>query len=430
MGDTTPLPEGWTAQVDPKTNHTYYISVVTGKSQWERPVQPAAAQACYPPWEPKLDPTTSRTYFYNTKTGESLWELPPQPATDSAQKAAATPVAAAAASSSTQGQATSTPTASPAAVTPSATPAAAASATATATQASTTPSPTATKGTTEAPLPPGWEERFDNATNHKYYVNVEKNITQWERPAATTQTPAANQASPAATAGATPAGTAESSSDEEEDPPLVIFRPELVPKKGAPKKKDKNAEPEDTTSATIHKLVVIGAGAVGKSALVVRFIKGDFIAEYDPTIEDSYRRQFSVDDRQCHLDILDTAGQEEYSALRDNYMRTGQGFLVVFAVNSRGSFAEIPGFVKHIHEVKDLDEVPLVVVGSKCDLRADVPQRVINDFCTKNQAPFIPCSAKSNTNVETVFSEVVKECRRICPTKANPNDSHKKCLIL
>jgi len=182
-------------------------------------------------------------------------------------------------------------------------------------------------------------------------------------------------------------------------------------------------------SSTQHKLVVIGAGAVGKSALVVRFIKGDFIAEYDPTIEDSYRRQFMVDERPCHLDILDTAGQEEYSALRDNYMRTGQGFLVVFAVNSRGSFAEIPGFVKHIHEVKDLDEVPLVVIGSKCDLRPDVPQRVINDFCTKNQTPFIPCSAKANINVETVFIEVVKECRRLAPAKAGP-DGHKKCLIL
>ena len=48
--------------------------------------------------------------------------------------------------------------------------------------------------------------------------------------------------------------------------------------------------------------------------------------EYDPTIEDSYRKQVTIDDETCLLDILDTAGQEEYSAMRDQYMRTGQGF--------------------------------------------------------------------------------------------------------
>eukprot|EP01106_Pelomyxa_sp_JSP_P019506 TRINITY_DN986_c0_g1_i3.p1 TRINITY_DN986_c0_g1~~TRINITY_DN986_c0_g1_i3.p1 ORF type:complete len:212 (-),score=60.38 TRINITY_DN986_c0_g1_i3:68-703(-) len=178
-----------------------------------------------------------------------------------------------------------------------------------------------------------------------------------------------------------------------------------------------------------HKLVVVGAGAVGKSALVVRFIKGDFVSDYDPTIEDSYRKQFLVDERPCHLDILDTAGQEEYSALRDNYMRTGEGFMVVFAVNSRGSFAEVPGFVDHIHEVKDRNIVPTVVVGSKCDLAPIVPQRTINTFCQNNYCPFIPCSAKQNINVLLVFTELVKECRRLAPDK----DAAKKqthCLLL
>ena len=52
--------------------------------------------------------------------------------------------------------------------------------------------------------------------------------------------------------------------------------------------------------------------------------------EYDPTIEDSYRKQVTIDDETCLLDILDTAGQEEYSAMRDQYMRTGQGRVVSF----------------------------------------------------------------------------------------------------
>ncbi|CAF89306.1 unnamed protein product, partial [Tetraodon nigroviridis] len=63
--------------------------------------------------------------------------------------------------------------------------------------------------------------------------------------------------------------------------------------------------------------------------------------EYDPTIEDSYRKQVVIDGETCLLDILDTAGQEEYSAMRDQYMRTGEGFLCVFAINNTKSFEDI-----------------------------------------------------------------------------------------
>lgn len=57
--------------------------------------------------------------------------------------------------------------------------------------------------------------------------------------------------------------------------------------------------------------------------------------------QDSYRKQVVIDGETCLLDILDTAGQEEYSAMRDQYMRTGEGFLCVFAINNSKSFADI-----------------------------------------------------------------------------------------
>ncbi|XP_023371233.1 GTPase NRas isoform X2 [Otolemur garnettii] len=92
---------------------------------------------------------------------------------------------------------------------------------------------------------------------------------------------------------------------------------------------------------TEYKLVVVGAGGVGKSALTIQLIQNHFVDEYDPTIEDSYRKQVVIDGETCLLDILDTAGQEEYSAMRDQYMRTGEGFLCVFAINNSKSFADI-----------------------------------------------------------------------------------------
>ena len=83
------------------------------------------------------------------------------------------------------------------------------------------------------------------------------------------------------------------------------------------------------------------AGGVGKSALTIQLIQNHFVEEYDPTIEDSYRKQVVIDGETCLLDILDTASQEEYSAMRDQYMRTGEGFLIVFAVNNAKSFEDI-----------------------------------------------------------------------------------------
>ena len=64
-----------------------------------------------------------------------------------------------------------------------------------------------------------------------------------------------------------------------------------------------------------------------------------------------------IDGETCLLDILDTAGQEEYSAMRDQYMRTGEGFLLVFAVNNAKSFEDISTYREQIKRVKDAEEV-------------------------------------------------------------------------
>ena len=76
-----------------------------------------------------------------------------------------------------------------------------------------------------------------------------------------------------------------------------------------------------------YKLVILGGGGVGKSALVIRLVTDNFMDEYDPTIEDSYRKQVTIDEQPAILDILDTAGQEEYSSMQDQWMREGKRWL-------------------------------------------------------------------------------------------------------
>lgn len=164
---------------------------------------------------------------------------------------------------------------------------------------------------------------------------------------------------------------------------------------------------------TEYKIVVVGAGGVGKSALTIQLIQNHFVDEYDPTIEDSYRKQVVIDGETCLLDILDTAGQEEYSAMRDQYMRTGEGFLLVFAVNNAKSFEDIAMYREQIRRVKDSDDVPMVLVGNKCDLQMrSVDQSTVLETAQTYNIPTIETSAKTRMGVDDAFYTLVREIRK------------------
>ncbi|KAL6948578.1 hypothetical protein ACO0QE_001050 [Hanseniaspora vineae] len=153
------------------------------------------------------------------------------------------------------------------------------------------------------------------------------------------------------------------------------------------------------------KLVVVGGGGVGKSALTIQLTQSHFVDEYDPTIEDSYRKQVVIDNKVSVLDILDTAGQEEYSAMREQYMRTGEGFLLVYSVTSRNSYEELITYYQQILRVKDSDYVPIFVVGNKCDLEEERRVSYEDGLQLGKQlhAPFLETSAKQAINVEEAF---------------------------
>uniref|UniRef100_A0A8C5SXP1 HRas proto-onco, GTPase n=1 Tax=Laticauda laticaudata TaxID=8630 RepID=A0A8C5SXP1_LATLA len=151
---------------------------------------------------------------------------------------------------------------------------------------------------------------------------------------------------------------------------------------------------------------------------------------------DSYRKQVVIDGETCLLDILDTAGQEEYSAMRDQYMRTGEGFLCVFAINNTKSFEDIHQYREQIKRVKDSDDVPMVLVGNKCDLPArTVETRQAQELARSYGIPYIETSAKTRQGVEDAFYTLVREIRQHKLRKLNPPDEsgpgcmNCKCVI-
>ena len=188
-------------------------------------------------------------------------------------------------------------------------------------------------------------------------------------------------------------------------------------------------EKHSSCKMTEYKLVIVGGGGVGKSALTIQLIQNHFVDEYDPTIEDSYRKQVTIDNETCLLDILDTAGQEEYAAMRDSYIRTGQGFICVFAITSRSAFDELTSFREQILRVKDEDSVPMVIVGNKCDLEEERQVTAVEgkDLAKSFGCPFFETSAKARINVEESFYGLVREIRKYNNQKVGGSvDKQKK----
>ena len=127
------------------------------------------------------------------------------------------------------------------------------------------------------------------------------------------------------------------------------------------------------------------------------------------------RMQLVVDHEICLLEILDTAGQEEYSAMRDKSINEGEGFLFVFDVNnpeSLNTFAEWRELIKRVKDSEGflrIPKVPMVLVGNKCDLSADgVILQLARDIASDYQIPFVETSAKTGKGVYDAFYTLVR----------------------
>jgi len=189
----------------------------------------------------------------------------------------------------------------------------------------------------------------------------------------------------------------------------------------------------------LYKIVLLGDGGVGKSCLTIQLTQNQFVHEYDPTIENSYRKQVEVDGNISVMDILDTAGQEEYRVLQDQYIHRGEGFVVMYSVTSRASFELVTKFQQKIFMVKDEEEYfPMVIVGNKCDLddQREVTKDEGEELAKTIGCPFFETSAKARINVEECFVECVREIRKrreesggvsaTNPTSKNPKKGETK----
>jgi len=187
---------------------------------------------------------------------------------------------------------------------------------------------------------------------------------------------------------------------------------------------------------SMHKIILSGGRKVGKGALMYQFVNNIFAENYDPSVEDSCRKQIPIDGETCILDLLEKPPHEYSSMLSNEYVNVGEGFLLIYSITSRLSFEEISSLREQIQRVKDVDRFPLILIGNKCDLNDErqVTTEEGQNLAQSFGCPFLETSAKTPINVDLAFQDIIREIRRFNQMERLSSLESKKdkkdCLIM
>ncbi|KAM0750221.1 ras-2 [Meredithblackwellia eburnea MCA 4105] len=164
-----------------------------------------------------------------------------------------------------------------------------------------------------------------------------------------------------------------------------------------------------------RKIALLGSRSVGKSSLSVQFVDAHFTDSYYPTLETTFKKVVKYKGNEFSLDILDTAGQDEFSILSSRQAVGLHGWILVYSVSSRSSFEMCSVIRDKILDFTGREGVPMVLVGNKSDLAV---QRQVSAEEGKALAAswgktcFVEASARTNENVNRIFEGIVAEIEK------------------
>jgi small GTP-binding protein len=165
------------------------------------------------------------------------------------------------------------------------------------------------------------------------------------------------------------------------------------------------------------KLVLLGDSAVGKSSLVLRFVKKQFFEYQESTIGAAFLTQtVAVADYVVKFEIWDTAGQERYHSLAPMYYRGAAAAIVVFDITNRNSFVRAKSWVKELQRQGN-PNIVIALAGNKCDKSAErqIEADEAKAYAEEQNIFYMETSAKSNTNVAEIFKAVAKKLPKSAP---------------
>jgi Ras-related protein Rab-5C len=159
------------------------------------------------------------------------------------------------------------------------------------------------------------------------------------------------------------------------------------------------------------KMVLLGESAVGKSSLVLRFVRGQFHEYQESTIGAAFLTQtVSVDDTTVKLELWDTAGQERYHSLAPMYYRGAQAAIVVYDITNADTFSRAKVWVKELQR-QAAPNIVIALAGNKADLAAKRQVEVVDaqTYAEENGLIFMETSAKTAVNVNDIFMAIAKK---------------------
>ncbi|XP_072288207.1 GTP-binding protein Rheb-like [Pyxicephalus adspersus] len=189
------------------------------------------------------------------------------------------------------------------------------------------------------------------------------------------------------------------------------------------------------SSAKYRKVVVLGLGGVGKTSLILQFIKGEFIHDYHTSEDKYFTKIFSMDRAEYELCVVDTSSQAEFSFIPPSYLSGVDGYIIVYSVDSLRSFHIASGLHRKLEAKTGKLRMPVVLVGNKKDNPPDrhaiSPDegRAMADMW---DAPFMEVSAKDLEESQKVFFKIIEEIDGLngpCLYHKPQNLKKKNCCI-
>jgi GTPase KRas protein len=160
---------------------------------------------------------------------------------------------------------------------------------------------------------------------------------------------------------------------------------------------------------------MFGGGGVGKTALTLRFLRDQFVEEYIPTLADDFSKEIDFKGQKLTMNIIDTAGQDDFREMRASFYSGVDGFVLVYSITDRNSLLEAEEIYKDICQNLNKTRVPTVFVGNKADLRDEdsVPLADGVAMAKKLEALHLETSARSGLNVNEAFNNAISIVQKL-----------------
>ena len=158
------------------------------------------------------------------------------------------------------------------------------------------------------------------------------------------------------------------------------------------------------------KVTLFGPGGVGKTSLLIRYIKDYFSPDLKQTIGSNFLiKDVEIENISVRLLLWDIGGQEQFLPLRQIYFKGSDAAFGVFDITNPQSLLKLPGWVSSIKKTVK-KSIPMVMVGNKLDLERQVERSEAEDLASRINCIYLETSAKTGENVENAFEILAKAC--------------------